>query len=120
NRLGLDEAPGLSDAQLLLRAYEKWGEELPTFLLGEFAFAIWDDRHKRLFCCRDQIGFRPFLYWRDGSILVFASSRHTILSVPGVPRRLNRRKLAAAIVFGGDQYYHDETFHAGIMSLPAG
>ena len=119
--LGLDPQAGrCSDDQLLLAAYEKWGESCGRYLLGEFAFAIWDGRRQRVFCCRDHVGFRPFLYWRDGSRFLFASDIRSILTVPGVPRKLNRRKLAGMVVYGGDNYYHEDTFHAGILSLPAG
>lgn len=122
NRLPVDNHPHLSDAQLVLAAYEKWGEECPSFLLGEFAFAIWDGKRKRLFCCRDHIGVRPFNYWSNGarSLFAFASRRHTLLSIPGVPRQLNFRKFANTTVFRGYHHYHDETFHAQIMSLPQG
>ena len=119
-RLGLDAslAHDSTDAQVPLAAYAKWGDSCASQLLGEFAFAIWDSRRQRLFCCRDQMGFRPFLYWRDGSRFVFGSDSQTILAVPGVPRKLNRRKLAGTFVYGGHAFYHDETFHAGILSLP--
>src|SRR5262249_26284181 len=41
------------DSRLLLKAYEKWQEDCPKHLAGDFAFAIWDDRNRKLFCCRD-------------------------------------------------------------------
>lgn len=49
-----------TDAELVLAAYRKWGEECPQHLLGDFAFAIWDEPRKRLFCARDHLGVRPF------------------------------------------------------------
>lgn len=120
--LGIEPPAGkrYPDCQLLLAAYEKWGEECGTFLLGEFAFAIWDNRIRRLFCCRDQIGFRPFLYWKSGPRFLFASDPRSILAVPDVPLRLNARKLAGTVSHLGHHFYPEDTFHAGIMSLPAG
>ena len=120
-KLGLKENTGspYSDSCLLLAAYEKWREDCSRFLLGEFAFAIWDSRQRRLFCCRDHIGFRPFLYWRSGSRFVFASDSRTILAIPGVERRLNQQKFAGTIRCGGYCLCEEDTFHDGIMALPA-
>ncbi len=127
NRADLARALGLQatsgDRQLLLAAYAKWGEECPNFLLGEFAFAIWDERRKSLFCCRDHIGFRAFLYWSRGSRFVFAGDIEPIFSYPsgpGIPREVNRAKLAALAVPTAHHVRHQETFHSGILSLPPG
>ena len=49
----------VSDPRLVLAAYRKWGEACPEHLLGDFAFAIWDERQRRLFCARDFLGVRP-------------------------------------------------------------
>jgi asparagine synthase (glutamine-hydrolysing) len=109
-----------SDSELILEAYEKWGADCVNFLLGEFAFAIWDRRRHRLFCCRDHAGTRPLFYWGKDSVFVFASDIRSILAVPRVPRQLNRRKFSGLAIIGGHDLYHEETFHAGIMSVPAG
>ena len=121
-QLGCDDKnpADTSDSNLILRAYEKWAEGCPEYLLGDFAFAVWDDARKRLFCCRDHMGSKTFLYWKDGSKFVFAGYSGLILACPGVPRRLNRRKLAAATLPAGFHYHREETFHAGILSLPSG
>lgn len=109
-----------SDHDLLLAAYAKWGEDCANYLLGEFAFAIWDDRRKRLYCCRDHIGHRAFLFWHSGSRFIFAGNMLPLLEYPDVPRKPNRRKLAALAVPTAHHLHHEETFHAGILSLPAG
>src|SRR5262245_14820400 len=59
-----DYAPSgrVSDAELILRTYLAWGDECATRLLGDFAFAIWDGRTRRLLCARDQLGGKPFFY----------------------------------------------------------
>lgn len=109
-----------SDEHLILDAYTKWGEECAKFFLGEFAFAIWDERSKRLFCCRDHLGHRAFLYWRNATRFIFASDIEDILEHPGVPRELNYRKLAGLAVPTGHHVQHEETFHSGIFSLTPG
>jgi asparagine synthase (glutamine-hydrolysing) len=110
----------LDDAGLLLAAYAKWGEDCPRFLLGEFAFAIWDFKLQRLFCCRDQIGFCNFFYVYEKTRFVFASDIALLLACPHVPRKLNLKKFGALAVPGGQHQIHRETFHAGVLSLPSG
>jgi len=56
-------ARGCDEAALVLRAYQRWGEEAPLHLEGDFAFAIWDAEAARLFCARDHFGVAPFCYW---------------------------------------------------------
>ena len=120
-RLGIpdSDATRFPDSLLLLLAYQKWGDECGSFLLGEFAFAIWNNLQKRLFCCRDHLGMRPFFYWQGGTRLVFGGDPASILAVPGVARVLNRRKLAGMVVHSGYDFYPEDTFHDGIKSLPA-
>jgi asparagine synthase (glutamine-hydrolysing) len=118
--LGSELREELDDPGLLLAAYAKWGEDCPNFLLGEFAFAIWDERLKRLFCCRDHMGFRAFLYWQDAARFAFAGDIEPILACPDIPREVNRRKLAALAVPTAHFARHEETYHAGIFSLPPG
>ncbi|MEM9485181.1 MAG: asparagine synthase-related protein [Cyanobacteria bacterium P01_F01_bin.116] len=85
----------LSDAQLILRAYVKWGENCPQKLLGDFAFAIWDARHQKLFCARDIFGVRPFFYYSSPHLFVFASDLNALLESPEVPHQFNETLLAA-------------------------
>jgi len=110
----------LDDAELILAAYAKWGAGCASHLLGEFAFAIWDERDRRLFCCRDHIGFKAFLYWQSRSRFIFGGDLRPILECEGVPLKLNRRKLADLAFPMGDAAHPEETFHAGILSLPPG
>jgi asparagine synthase (glutamine-hydrolysing) len=119
--IGSDFGPApVNDGDLLLAAYAKWGERCADFLLGEFAFAIWDGRRQRLFCCRDHLGFRAFLYWRNSTRFIFAGDINPILACSDIPRKLNRRKLAALGVPTAHLTRHEETFHSGILSLPPG
>src|SRR6267142_1308347 len=63
----------IPDSELILRAYEQWGEDSPKRLLGDFAFAIWDERRQTLFCARDHCGVKPFYYYQSARALLFAS-----------------------------------------------
>jgi asparagine synthase (glutamine-hydrolysing) len=98
--LGLRErlSEKISDGELILGAYEKWGERCPERLLGDFAFAIWDQRKQRLFCARDHMGVKPFYYYRSKRIFLFASEIKALLRVPEVPRHLNELRVAEYLV----------------------
>lgn len=109
-----------TDLELIAAAWRKWGAECPKFIVGEFAFAVWDGLKRSLFLCRDQMGFRRLLYWRSGTRLVFCNDPLSILRVPGVERELNRRAFACAGIMGGNTLLGRETPHQGIMSVPAG
>src|SRR5687768_586533 len=94
--LGLDgESRVIGDGELILRAYLRWGDDCPKQLLGDFAFAIWDERQNRLFCARDHMGMRRLNYFHEpGKILVFATEPEAVLAHPLVPRRINQARIA--------------------------
>lgn len=72
-------SPESSDQELVLRAYLLWEEKCVRKLDGEFAFAIWDNRKKQLFCARDRLGAKPFYYRWDGKCFVFSSEMAQLL-----------------------------------------
>ena len=84
----------IGDSELILAAYIKWGEECPEKLLGDFAFAIWDERNQRLFCARDHFGVKPFYYHISDGSFVFASEIKAIFCVGEIPKRLNELRVA--------------------------
>ncbi len=109
-----------SDAELVLRAYECWGEDCPNRLLGDFAFAIWDARNQRLFCARDYVGVKPFYYHRSASFFAFGSEIRAVLALDAVPRRLNESRLADFLVEELDREDEESTFYQDVQRLPAG
>ncbi len=72
-----------SDTEVILAAYSKWGEGCVDHLRGMFAFAIWDDRNKKLFAARDRFGIKPFYYTVQEEILYFASEAKALLPFLG-------------------------------------
>jgi asparagine synthase (glutamine-hydrolysing) len=72
-----------SDTECILAAYDRYDIDCLSHLRGMFAFAIWDDRRKRLFCARDRFGIKPFYYTVVGNLLAFASEAKALL--PFVP-----------------------------------
>ncbi len=80
---------GDSDTEVVLAAYERWGENCLERFVGMFAFAIWDAEKKHLFCARDRLGVKPFHYARHGGRFLFASEIKALLAarVPAEPDR---------------------------------
>src|SRR4051794_29720412 len=68
-----------SDTECILAAYNRYGEDCPDSLRGMFAFALWDDRRRQLFCARDRFGIKPFYYAVVGDLFVFASEAKALL-----------------------------------------
>jgi asparagine synthase (glutamine-hydrolysing) len=82
------------DGTLLLEAYLRWGDACVDHLLGDFAFAIWDPRHRRLFAARDHMGMRQLIYHhQEGRFFAFATEPRAVLQVEGVPRQLNEVRI---------------------------
>jgi asparagine synthase (glutamine-hydrolysing) len=83
------EQASFPDSLLILEAYRRWGSDCPKYLLGDFAFAVFDEREQRLFCARDILGIRPFYYYLDRDIFAFSSDIAALLESPLVPVELN-------------------------------
>jgi asparagine synthase (glutamine-hydrolysing) len=71
-----------SDTEVLLRAYQQWGEHCVERLRGMFAFAIWDARNDRLFLARDRFGEKPLFLIEGDDGLYFASEIKALLKLP--------------------------------------
>ncbi len=69
----------ITDGELILQSYVKWGESCVTHLIGDFSFAIWDALNQKLFCARDHLGIRPFYYYHDFDRFIFATSMESII-----------------------------------------
>lgn len=111
------EATGADDdAALILGAYIRWGDEYQAHLVGDYAFAIWDRKERRLFAGRDPMALRPLYFSVESARLVFASEIEQVLAAGDIPKRLNRSMAAAwLLVKAGDPEW---TFFEGIRQLP--
>lgn len=84
----------ISDSELLLFAYDKWGEACPAYLVGDFAFMIWDERRQKLFGARDFSGSRTLYYYQDRQHFAFSTIIEPLLRLPYVEKKLNEQWLA--------------------------
>lgn len=104
------------DSLLTLRAYQRWGEDCPAHLLGDWQFALWDSRKRTLFIARDRCGNTGLYYYRNSRYLVFASNLKALLTLPQVPRRPNLLRVAQMLTsWPGDGI---QTAYEGLLRLP--
>ena len=85
----------LSDSELILASYEKWGEHCAEKLLGDFSFAIWDKRQQRLYCAVDHFRLKPFIYYNSDNSFIFSSQMSGLLPGKLVPKELNGVRLGS-------------------------
>lgn len=71
-----------SDTEVILALYAEYGKECVQHLRGMFAFAIYDRENQILFCARDRVGKKPFKYYLDDQVFLFASELKAILTQP--------------------------------------
>ena len=93
----------VTDVELLLRAYRRWGEQCVEHLLGDFAFAIWDGPRHRLFCARDHLGVKPLFYAHLGATVIFSNTLDCIRHHPAVSDKLNDLAIADFLLFDLNQ-----------------
>lgn len=91
----------MPDSQLILLAYYKWREESPKYLIGDFAFIIWDEKNNQLFAARDISGYRTLYYYKNESTYAISTTIQPLLSLPYVEKRLNEEWLAEYLAITG-------------------
>src|SRR4051794_7249296 len=106
------------DTEVVLRAYEEWGEDCCRRLDGMFAFAVWDSRSASLFLARDRTGKKPLYYSLAGNRLTFASEIKSLLRAPWIPRAPDLDRIPEFLVFGYPP--GPRTMYRGISQLPPG
>lgn len=89
-----------SDTEVLVHLYEEYGKNMAELLRGMFAFAIWDDRKKELFLCRDRLGIKPLYYYDSPAFIAFASELKTILPLFRTPPDLVPEAISDYFTFG--------------------
>jgi len=114
---GLTKKADISNNELILEAYKKWGEKCPQYINGDFAFVIWEKGKDRMVIVRDHLGIRPLYYYHSNAVFVFATDYRAILALPFIPKKVHEKmlyKLLEGHVLGETE----NTLLAGIKKLP--
>ncbi len=90
----------LCDTEVVLHAFVEWGPDSLQRLRGMFALAIWDRDTKELFCARDRLGIKPFLFAETSQWFGFASEVKALLQMPGCPRTFDHEALHHHLALG--------------------
>lgn len=104
-----------TDTETIVHLYEEYGSDCVRYLRGMFAFAIWDDRQKKLFCARDRFGIKPFFYYIDEQKFVFGSEIPCILAEGNIDKSLSLPGLDHYLAFGYSA--KDSTIFKNIQKL---
>ena len=107
----------IGDSEFILAAYKKWGEDCADRLIGDFAFAIWDEKKQELFCARDFIGVKPLYYTVENNIFFFTND------LKALSKLLKNQSIdedAIANYIANDLLTdHERTFFKQIKKLPS-
>jgi asparagine synthase (glutamine-hydrolysing) len=107
------------DTEVIVHAWEQWGEDCLHRFRGMFAFALWDANQRRLFLARDRLGIKPLYYAQlDNGILIFASELKGLIAHPKMPRTIDPAAVEDFFALG---YVPDpKTIYRGAAKLPPG
>jgi asparagine synthase (glutamine-hydrolysing) len=89
-----------SDTEVLLAAYQQWGEACLSRLNGMFAFALHDADRQCLFLARDRVGEKPLYYWAREGAISFASELKALMLDPALERRIDPSSLSCYLGLG--------------------
>src|SRR5262249_52452723 len=110
--------PAVTDSAIVAAAWDRWGDESPTRLYGDWAFAVWDARARRLFLARDQYGHTALYYHHSPTRLAFATGLKALFALPEIPRRLDELRFVQSLIL----WITDgaRTMYEGVLRLPPG
>ncbi|MEH6944562.1 asparagine synthase-related protein, partial [Bacillus sp. JJ722] len=91
----------IADSELILLSYYKWQEEAPKYLIGDFAFIIWDQKKQKIFGARDFSGSRTIYYYKNHEKFAFCTIIEPLLTLPFVNKKLNEQWLAEFLAIPG-------------------
>jgi len=89
-----------SDTEVILHAWQQWGEAMLPRFIGMFAFVIYDTHKESLFCCRDRAGVKPFYYYWENDLFLFSSELKGMMKHPAFKKEIDLDALSAYMQFG--------------------
>lgn len=107
-----------SDTEVILHAYEQWGQACVSRFNGQFAFVLWDRKKDQAFAARDRFGVKPLYWYQSGNLFAAASEIKALLEHPKIRARIDHAALAEYFTF--QNILSDRTLFDGIRLLPPG
>ena len=108
-----------SDTEVIVHAWESWGEACVERFAGMFAFAVWDQKKNSLFLARDRLGVKPLFYsWLADGTLIFGSELKVLTAHPGVNRQID--PLAVEEFFALGYVAEPRAIYQGVLKMPPG
>ncbi len=112
-----DRQTVIPDSKVILHAFCKWGEDCPKHIYGDWSFAVWHPRERRLFLARDHYGNTSLYYYADERVFAFASDRKALLAMNLAPIKMDELYLAQILV-SWPARHGERTIHTPIKRLP--
>lgn len=112
----------ITDSRLILLSYQKWGSDCPKYIIGDYAFAIWDEGRREMFCAVDPTGTRAFYYCCSGGLFAFSTLVRPLFSLPEIEKKYNETWIADFLTIPTVMHQLDPeiTLYESIYLLPAG
>ena len=108
-----------SDSEVLLHAYAQFGKTCVDHMNGIYAFAVWEEKRRRLFLARDRIGVKPLFYMHHKGGFLFSSEIKTLLKYPSVQPELDGEGVMQILMLGPGRIPGSGVFH-NIYELESG
>ena len=108
----------ISDSGIILRSYQRWGNDCVRHLMGDFSFAIWDINNRHLFCARDFLGVRPFYHCFVNDLFLFCSEARVLAEYSGLAFTRNEPRIADALTPHLEGIDTTSTLYKEIFRLP--
>lgn len=110
----------ITDSELVLSAYMKWGKKCPKYIIGDYAFVIWDERRRQLFGARDLLGRRTLYYHHSPGRFAFCTVIQPLFCINGIHKELYESWFAEFLAIPKmiDTIDVHGTAYRGIMQLP--
>ena len=107
-----------TDVEVIIHAFEEFGDACVDHFNGMFAFAIWDERRRRLLLSRDRLGIKPLYYWSGEGSLVFGSEAKAVVAHPDVPPDIDAVALDHFLTL--EYTPNDRSIFKDVYKLPPG
>ena len=117
--ISLAERPTIPDGKLVFHAYKKWRADSCKHIFGDWSFAAWHNKEKRLFLARDHLGNTGLFYYFKKDLIVFSSNTEGILAHSKVPRVLDELRLAENLGLDIQDKDWSRTYWKDISYLPS-